>query len=81
MHPVRNAFQPSATGGDIPSVIGWRKAYSPDPSPTSLGAVPFMGVRESVLREDSTHVFWSGIAPGTVVPLRWRGCRRCWPHT
>ncbi|MCC9184128.1 hypothetical protein [Mycolicibacterium mageritense] len=61
---VRWSQQPSATGGNVPSMVGWRKAYPPDPSEVSLGAVPFTGVRESVLREDSTHIFWSGIALG-----------------
>ncbi|TXI64316.1 hypothetical protein [Mycolicibacterium mageritense] len=61
---IRWTQQPSATGGNVPSMVGWRKAYPPDPSDVSLGAVPFTGVRESVLREDSTHIFWSGIALG-----------------
>ncbi|CPR93412.1 hypothetical protein PP568_06935 [Mycobacteroides abscessus] len=61
---IRWTQQPSATGGNVPSMVGWRKAYPPDPADANLGAVPLTGVRESVLREDSTHIFWSGIALG-----------------
>ena len=53
--------QPSATGANLPSLVGWFVRY---PSDSAKAAVPLTGVRESVVRDDSTRTFWSGIALG-----------------